>query len=207
MANIVLLHGFCERKAMWESTVESLGDTHRYLVLDLPGFGANNASCKSITDMAKYVFDEMRVAGMTNAILVGHSMGGYVALELAKLRPSVVDGIALVHSHAAADDANKKQNRTKLVDFLSRNTAHDFLKPFAKDLVAAPNQSNKQLINQVWDLVKDTQKEGIIQAAIAMRNRTDNNMLLSQFEGPILWVVGQYDQFMSQDEILGQVAL
>lgn len=191
---------------MWDETIESLEGSHQIVALDLPGFGSNAQQATSITEMARYVFEEMRIAGMKSAILIGHSMGGYVALELAKMRPGSVEAIALVHSHGAADDDVRQANRTKLVDFLTRNPAQAFLKPFAKDLVGAPNKDDRGLASRIWSLVKDTDASGISNAATAMKHRADHMDFLSRFDRPVLWVVGQYDQFMSMDEILGQVA-
>ncbi len=81
---LVFLHYFGGAARSWQWVTERLADNYRCVVLDLPGFGgASPLDRPSIEGMADYVRRETERLGLTAFTLLGHSMGGKIALQVA----------------------------------------------------------------------------------------------------------------------------
>lgn len=94
---VVLVHGLSSSVGFWEHQVPTLARTHRVLALDLPGYGASGRPDAPYTPpwYAGVVAGFMDALGVPSAVLVGHSMGGQVALTLALDEPDRVDALVL----------------------------------------------------------------------------------------------------------------
>ena len=98
MANLVLIHGAGEDRRVWDRQGAAFGAAHRVLAVNLPGRGARTVDppFASHEENAKEVLRQMDKAGMANAAVVGHSMGGAVALMVALNHPDRLAGLVLV---------------------------------------------------------------------------------------------------------------
>lgn len=119
--HVVFLHGWGGDVSAFLFTANRLKDRYKCLLLDLYGFGLTPEPSRAYTvgDYADGVAAEMENAGMTSAVIVGHSFGGRVALELAAKYPNKVVSLVLV------DGAGLKPRR-KLSYFL-KVYSHKFL--------------------------------------------------------------------------------
>ncbi len=84
---LVLVHGFLGSSQMWEPQIEYFKKYYRVITPDLPGFGKSNKSksCNSIISMAQTVINSLGQKGIEKFHLLGHSMGGMIVQEIAKL--------------------------------------------------------------------------------------------------------------------------
>lgn len=97
---VLLTHGFAASSDMYSSTVPALSDRYAVVVWDMRGHGRSDApddpsqysTAHSLADMGS-LLDE---AGGDRAVLVGHSLGGYLSLELALADPTRVAGLVLI---------------------------------------------------------------------------------------------------------------
>lgn len=98
MANLVFIHGAGEDGRIWERQVAFFGQSHHVLALDLPGRGSRLADppLEHHEENAKDVLRQMDRAGMKTGVLIGHSMGGGVALTAALNHPERLAGLVLV---------------------------------------------------------------------------------------------------------------
>ena len=86
--NLLLLHGFGEAGWVWESMARKLADQYTVLVPDLPGSGNSEAiDDMSIDGLARRMHELMKEIGWEQCVLIGHSMGGYIALAWAEFFP------------------------------------------------------------------------------------------------------------------------
>ena len=137
---LVFLHGFCEDSSIWKHLDLSM---YNVQFLDLPGFGTSkDIPFSDLSSMADFVFERINSLQLKEVFLIGHSMGGYVILELMKLNPDFVKGIGLVHSHPFEDDFERIKNRQKAIDFIKKNDSSLFLKHFYPSLFWEVNVEN-----------------------------------------------------------------
>ena len=95
---VILVHGLAASARWWRRNIPALAARHRVYLVDLPGFGAlrRHRPRLVLAQAATWLLDWMEAAGLREAHLVGHSMGGYICLRLAASRPEVVRRLALV---------------------------------------------------------------------------------------------------------------
>ena len=84
---LVLVHGFLGSSKMWEPQIEFLKKNYRVVTPDLPGFGKSNKAkpYNNINDMAQTILDCLKEKKIEKFYLLGHSMGGMIVQEMAKL--------------------------------------------------------------------------------------------------------------------------
>jgi pimeloyl-ACP methyl ester carboxylesterase len=94
---IVLVHGFGASKEIWWSTIVELAALGRVLALDLPGHGGSPLlQAARMPQIARRIADFCDARDLSRIVLVGHSMGGNVAVELVLARPALVERLVLV---------------------------------------------------------------------------------------------------------------
>lgn len=97
---VVLLHGWLGSWGIWQQAMSTLGQTFRTYALDFWGFGESGKKHPqyTISDFVALVDQFMEKLGIESAPLVGHSMGGTVALSVAIYRPRRVQKVVVVGS-------------------------------------------------------------------------------------------------------------
>ena len=120
---LVLIHGFPLDHTTWDETAVMLEDTSDLILPDLRGFGGSTTVNKTYTidDMASDIAGLLEKLGIEKAAVVGHSMGGYVALAFTRLYPTHVRGLGLVSSQALADAPERKQGRYDMAGKVGEN--------------------------------------------------------------------------------------
>jgi pimeloyl-ACP methyl ester carboxylesterase len=169
---VVLLHAFPLGPEMWAPQRDALAG-HDVVNPNLYELDGN-----SIDEWAEQVFEG--VDGEFAA--VGASMGGYVALALARLAPESVQRLFLTGSRVRADDDERRAARNKAIDTLR----DDGIEAWAPSAPAPPPPERTV--------------EELIRATEALRDRRDATKVAAAFEGPLWVVVGDADPFLPVDE-------
>jgi pimeloyl-ACP methyl ester carboxylesterase len=109
---LVFIHGLGSNLQAWQKTVESLRGDYRCIALDLPGYGKSSQGdyAFGMTFFANQVAALIEDLGLKDVTLVGHSMGGQVAITLALQQPKYLDGLVL--AAPAGLEAFSAENRT-----------------------------------------------------------------------------------------------
>jgi pimeloyl-ACP methyl ester carboxylesterase len=94
--DVVLLHGLAGSSSWWRYTMPELGNHFTLHAPDLVGFGRSRGTPLVIADMAALVVEWMQLAGLTRAHIIGHSMGGQIAIHMAARHEEHVDKLVLV---------------------------------------------------------------------------------------------------------------
>jgi len=192
---LVLLHGFMQNLDVWSSYVLTYMNSMRVVTIDLPGHGMtdNFAEIHTMDFMArvvKYVLDEI---GVDQCVLIGHSMGGYVALSFAELFPYTLRGLGLINSHAMPDDEEHLKGREDACRRVKENKAK-FTVDFVPKLFSDRNREElSQDIKDLNDQCLETTEESIIAAQLGMAQRKEQVKTLSSLEVPVLLVYGKDD--------------
>jgi len=99
--NMILIHGFLSSTFSFRRLVPLLKEHFNVIAVDLPPFGMSGKEKRfiySFQNLANVVVELLRIHEIKRATLVGHSMGGQIALYIAKYRPDLVDRIVLLAS-------------------------------------------------------------------------------------------------------------
>lgn len=113
---IVLLHGYAESIEVWDSIGGALGKSYDVIVVDLPGSGISTWADReviSIDFMAETVAALLSKLGVDRYSVIGHSMGGYVAVALGELDEKRVESLILFHSSPCGDTEEKRAARER----------------------------------------------------------------------------------------------
>lgn len=206
---LVLIHGFPNDSSAWNTIVPELAMHYRVVLPDLPGAGNSPAPDGELTMeyMATSVKEVLDKENISKAVLAGHSMGGYTAMQFAASYPEMVRGISLVHSLASADTEEKKENRRKAIALIKKGTAERemFLRGMSQNLFASEFAS--QYPDEVKKVVTNGMKisaEALAAFYQAIMNRTDKRSLLSHAPWPMQWIIGDEDTATSLKDALEQ---
>ena len=203
---VVLIHGFPLNSLVWDDFSSELSKTCRVYVPDLPGFG-NSPLLKmpfSINDVATEIICWIEDLKLDHPVIIGHSLGGYVVLAIAHLKPELPSKIGLFHSTAYPDSEEKKQNRNKVLDFISKNGVLAFTSNFTSTLFANPDHPS---VPYVREISVKTPMETVVGYTQAMRDRDSRLDLMKDFPRPILIIAGEKDGGISVESVEKQAEL
>ncbi|MFT3910582.1 MAG: alpha/beta hydrolase [Ferruginibacter sp.] len=193
---VVLIHGFGEDSTVWDNQIAVLKNTYKLIVPDLPGSGRSTLLQKeriNLVDHADCVKEILSVENIEQCIMIGHSMGGYIALAFAEKYPGLLTALGLFHSSAYADDAEKIQVRKKAIEFIQKNGAAAFLKTSIPGLFFDQEKSSFD-IEMLLQKGNNFSPEALIQYYEAMIARPDRTELLKNTHLPVLLIIGQHDK-------------
>lgn len=97
---VVLIHGLAASGWWWSRNIARLGADHRLLVVDMAGFGSSRRQRFRLSTAATMLAAWLDDLALGRIAVVGHSLGGYVAADLAATRPDLVDRLVLVDAAA-----------------------------------------------------------------------------------------------------------
>lgn len=207
---VVLVHGFAEDSTIWKHQKEFLETNHQLLILDLRGSGKSSEmemplSIEQMADDIKWMLDKEQI---TSCTIIGHSMGGYLTLAFAEKYPTLLNGFGLIHSTSYADSEEKKVARNKSIDFITQNTAQEFIKTTIPNLFAdAFKQNHPTEVNKLIEDGKQFSKEVLIAYTKVMIERPDRTTVLKETTVPVLYFIGAEDKAVSPADALQQSAL
>ncbi|WP_343606387.1 alpha/beta hydrolase [Fluviicola sp.] len=191
---VIFLHGFMEDLSMWEDLIPHL--PVRACCIDLPGHG-KSAFEPQQTPSIRYMAEEVRKIiereQLHHPIVVGHSMGGYVALELFRLVPDL-EHIVLFHSHPWADPESKKNDRQRVAE-LVRTKASVFIREAIPNLFYDPSEMGA-VISHYVQIAEHMNPEAIGWAALAMKDREDLSRLMEQHPEKFSVISGEKDKLI-----------
>jgi pimeloyl-ACP methyl ester carboxylesterase len=201
---IVLVHGFCENNTCFDKQVLLLNKRHFVVSVDLPGFGKSesipNTSMNSIADLLYLTLQKLNI---TKPVIIGHSMGGYVALAYAKKYVASMSGIILLHSTALADSEDRKAKRMQSVDFINKHGVEPFVRNFIPPLFAQENNSEK-IIDEAINQGLSCTKKGLTQALLAMKERNGSIDFIRTTHLPVGYIAGKEDAIIPLNDLLSQ---
>ena len=194
---VLLLHGFCESGSYWRPLSNELSKKFQIICPDLHGFGLSPLPSEafSLEYIAELLVAWAKSSGISSCIIIGHSMGGYISLEILRKYPDFVKGIGLLNSSAFEDPPDKKENRNKLIELIKKNGVASFLSTFVPSLFYPENLSAHQgIIDELRKEGLSIAPETVMSYAAAMRDRVDSIDLLKKNHDRILLISGKYDQ-------------
>lgn len=210
----MLLHGFGETGNIWKNQFD-IFPGYRLIVPDLPGTGrselSKDMSMEGLASAVKAVLEKETTEhpeGGQKAILVGHSMGGYVSLAFAEYYPELVDLLCLFHSSAFADSEEKKQTRQKGIGFIREHGPLEFLRTTIPNLYAPQTRRERpRLVEKHLEEAADFTGEALITYYESMMKRKDRSAILQKAPWPVLFILGRHDSAIPLEDGLKQTHL
>lgn len=198
---VVLLHGVGGSRAIWSAsgshTLQALSNAgYQVLAVDLPGYGeSQNVPFTTLAEMAQHLAREMDERGIARFSLVGHSMGGMVAQELALQRPSQVHSMVLACTSCAFGRPDGSWQQAFVRDRLAPLDAGLGMHEVAQRLVPAlmgphsSREANAGALALMSAVPADTYR-----SAIHALSQFDVRAQLARMTMPILCLAAEHDR-------------
>ncbi|MGK2965828.1 MAG: alpha/beta fold hydrolase [Tepidiformaceae bacterium] len=189
---IVLIHAFPLDSSMWAPQIEEFGKDVKVIAPDLPGFGSAtpHGEVMSMSAAADEVARAIRDAGFEKSLVVGLSMGGYVALALWRQHPELVSGFVFANTKAEGDDEAGAERRRHLAARL-RSEGSAFLVESPPPLLS--EDAPDELITRVKGIIAGQTANAIAAAALGMAARPDSTPDLASIDVPTLVITSSKD--------------
>ncbi len=198
---VLLVHGFPLDHTMWNAQIEALADHCRVIASDLRGFGQSSlgdADPKVGVSMERYADDLLEfldaLAIREPIVLVGFSMGGYVAWQFVRKYPSRLRALVQCDTKAAADTNEARAVRLKMADQISEWGSARVAEMMGPKLLARRSfEVRPEVVAEVRRVVEGTSPAAIACAQRGMASRPDMTGMLPSIRVPTLVLVGKED--------------
>ncbi len=192
---VVFVHGFPHNRSLWAPQAHGLVDRARCISPDLRGFGESSvAPPYSMDQYADDVVSLMDVLRVERAVVVGLSMGGYVAMAMWRRHKARVRALALVDTRAGADSAEGRQKRDDMIALAQERGSSAVADAMIGNMVGQGTHSRApEVVESVHNMLSSAPVAGVIGALGALKERPDASATLTTVDVPTLIVVGDED--------------
>ena len=206
---VVLLHGFGADNTIWKEQIDYFSPHHLVIAPDLPGVNSSELlEDLSMKNIATLVLQIIKAEDAKDVVLIGHSMGGYIALAFAAHYPNQIRGFGLFHSSATADNDEKKAARIKGIEFVSKNGSSTFLATTAPKMFGASTKNgNSPAYQNFLNTLPAMSNEAITKYYEAMMARPDTTHLLQSTKLPVLFIYGLEDEIIELNKTIEQASM
>jgi pimeloyl-ACP methyl ester carboxylesterase len=169
------------------------------ITIDLPGHGKSGIVCEihTMEVMADAVEVILNHLGIGRAVIIGHSMGGYVTLAFTEIFPEKTAGFILFHSHGFPDSEEKKANRDREIELVESGKKMQILKINIPRAFADVNLTKfSDEVKRSGDIALATSEKGIVCALKGMKTRPDRKKVIMQSTVPVLIIAGSKDNYI-----------
>lgn len=204
---VVFLHGFLENSTMWNPFIPELSKKNRIICIDLLGHGKTEClgyihTMELMAEAVKYVLTFLKI---NNSIIIGHSMGGYVALAFAEKYPNNINSVCLMNSTPNADSNERKKNRDRAIIAVKNN-----YKAFVRiAIVNLFRPKNRSIFSEKIKFIKNealkTPVQGIIAALEGMKIRQDRTLFFKNAPFKKLMIISKKDPVLDFELLINQI--
>ena len=194
---VVLIHGFPLAKEIWEAQSAALAPTHRVVALDLRGMGRSSVPdgpylMETLAGDVAAVMDHL---GIERATIVGHSLGGYVALAFARMYVERVARLALVCSRIIADTPERASARRASAQELERNgiDAQAIAQSVDRLFLAKTREKSPQMLEKARKILENSDARGLASMVRGMALRDTSEDIAPELGMPVLVVASRHD--------------
>ena len=203
---LVLIHGYLETLSIWDEFIPLLDKDIRVIRVDLPGHGMSgtNADINTVDFSAQVVYEALMRCGVSECVIAGHSMGGYVALAFAANYPEATRGLCLFHSTPNPDPEEKRDGRNREIALIREGKLALAIAKGVPHMFAADNTVRfADKIDEIKEVAEICDPEGVIACLEGMKARPDRNAFLAEFTKPLLFIFGEKDRYISMEAAQG----
>ncbi len=190
---VVLVHGYPLDGGMWSGVARILATQFRVIKPDLPGRAENPVPAEGSIDSYADFLESILLSSPGPAGVAGFSMGGYVALALARRRPETLKALALVDTRAGVDDEAGRAKREEAIAAVRATGPQAAVDAMLPKLLSPEALGRKDLVERVRRTILRQTPETLVSDLAAMRDRSDSTDFLRDIGVPTLVVAGELD--------------
>ncbi|MGA9839934.1 MAG: alpha/beta hydrolase [Thermoplasmata archaeon] len=206
---IVFLHGYPLDHSMWLSQMGRLSDSHRVVLLDLPGYGLAGAwpVADTLEGFADSVHRTMHRHLPAPAVVVGHSFGGYIALQLYQRHPELFQALVLTDTRSAADTPDAREQRLATVARLDEpGESLDVEETIGHLVTPATLEADGPVVEHLRDMIRAAPPRTVRNSLKAIADRPDLTPVLPTIQVPSLVIWGEEDRLIPPRQTISMVA-
>ena len=195
MAKLVFVPGLLCTDALFQPQIDALSASHSIHI-------AQTTDCETIDQMVEYMLDS--VSG--EIIVIGLSMGGYVAQEAARIAPDRISAIALLSTSAQPDDEARKRQRHELIKLSEIGRFKGVTPRLLPRFLSAEALEDEAMCQTVMDMAAEIGQKHFTSQQYAIMARRDQRPYLPSFHKPSLVLCGMADELTPpqlSDEMAG----
>lgn len=196
---VVFLHGYPLTREIFRPQLEPISREYHAVLLDLPGYGRAEGQPvpETLAGFADHVHDFLTERFPAPVVLVGHSFGGYIALEMWRRHPERVGALVLTDTRSQPDTPEARQKRLATAKRLEEPGERLDAAEIVRGLLApATLTGDRRLVDHLQEIVANVPASTVIATLRAIAERPDLTPVLSTIRVPTLVVWGEEDQLI-----------
>lgn len=198
---LIFAHGFPFDCTIWESQLATVPDGWWFIAPDLRGFGASTAPGSGPLTMDSFADDLIGLMDhldIKQAVVCGLSMGGYVALSLARRHPNRLRALVLLATRAKADGPETRKNRHAMAARVrAENSSRPVVDSMLPTLVSAHSRMRiPDLAPRLTKVMNGVAPDTLARALEGMAERKDYTSELPGINAPTMLVRGEQDEII-----------
>ncbi len=203
---IIFVHGFPYDHNMWENQIKRFKKDYYCVAYDIRGLGKSAVGCGQFTMelFADDLFDIIKKLKIKKPVLVGLSMGGYLALRAAERNQELFAGFVFADTHPRADDNVSKLKRSSAIAEIESKGLKRYAKNFLP-LCFLPDSNRKRYYSEALRRATKQNPKGVKGAQLAMLSRTSTEEFLPEIKKPTLVIVGREDK-LTPPQVMKEMA-
>ena len=177
---VVLLHAFPLNAAMWKGLQEALGG-RQVLAPNLPGFGGRPPDLPDLDRFAEIIARDMDAEGISEAVVVGLSMGGQIAVDYALMHPERVESLVLVAPGLSGFPFGSPElgaYMEAITDAIGRDDFPEMIEIFARYWCDGPERTPEEVDSEV--------RSKVLEMLAGSRERWGRSPLVQQPDPPAM---------------------
>lgn len=195
---VLLLHGYLETLYIWEEFRTLLPDSSRIVSIDLPGLGLSGSDpyINTMQFAAKVILELLDKLCIMRPVIVGHSLGGYVAQAFLLNYPGRLSGLVNFNSNPYADSPSVAQDRQREVDFILNGKLMQLAQIVVPNMYSKANlRKCDEKITETVEICETHDPSGVAAVVRGMAARQDNVSMLNTPSVPVLFIHGDSDHY------------
>ena len=199
---LLFIHGWLGSSLEWTYQLYYFNTKEHIIILDLPGFGKSDKPKieYSIDFFTKQVVEFLKLLGYDEVILIGHSLGGMIALTIAIQNSKLVKKLIVISTCASFSQSIKNKWNLFWINIVFRLVYKNFLKNIIKQIISTEKEDRefkRHLINAL-----KIPKSVVLNTFKNMTSKFNINKKLSQIFHPTLIIYGNEDKIISKSMII-----
>lgn len=199
---LVFLHGYLESKEIWQDFSALFTERFKVICIDIPGHGKSGILGESheMREIALAVDAVLIHEDIDNAVLFGHSMGGYVVMEYVSIFSHKLKGYCLFHSTCFADNEEKRNNRDREIGLIKCGKKNQIIHTnIPKAFADSNHDSMEEHLQWAKEIALKASDDGTVALLRGMKNRKDHSETLKKRLPTPLLIWGKKDNYIPEE--------